>query len=157
MAVSIWEGKKADALIEAITQRFGIVGLSESAKQALLNCLDHLAWADEDGQLYYDALEDALNEQAGLVRISANFNQGTTAIYPSTPINDLKAYLTVTAYYNNGSSTQITDYALSGTLTTGTSTITVSKGQKTDTFDVIVSASPYIYDWSAMNPGHCWR
>lgn len=35
-------------------------GLSDAAKTALLNCFQHVAWIDEHGQTYYDALEDAL-------------------------------------------------------------------------------------------------
>ena len=36
-------------------------GLSEGAKTALLACFEHVAWVDGNGQLYYDALERALN------------------------------------------------------------------------------------------------
>lgn len=35
-------------------------GLSEDAKTALLACFRHVAWTDEHGQDYYDALESAL-------------------------------------------------------------------------------------------------
>jgi len=35
-------------------------GLQEDAKQALLACFEHVAWTDEHGQDYYDALESAL-------------------------------------------------------------------------------------------------
>lgn len=34
---------------------------SEDFKQALLDCFEHVAWIDENGQDYYDALEEALN------------------------------------------------------------------------------------------------
>lgn len=37
-------------------------GLTEAAKIALLNCLAHVAWIDEHGQDYYDALYNALYE-----------------------------------------------------------------------------------------------
>lgn len=36
-------------------------GLSAAAKQALLNIFQHVAYVDENGQTYYDALETALN------------------------------------------------------------------------------------------------
>lgn len=35
-------------------------GLNDAAKEALLACLEHVAWTDEHGQDYVDALEDAL-------------------------------------------------------------------------------------------------
>ena len=36
-------------------------GLSNRAKNALLDCFAHVAWIDDQGQTYYDELEDALN------------------------------------------------------------------------------------------------
>jgi hypothetical protein len=37
-----------------------VPGLSSEAKDALLACFEHVAWIDEHGQDYYDALESAL-------------------------------------------------------------------------------------------------
>ena len=37
-----------------------IEGISDAAKTALLACFEHVAWIDDDGQDYYDALEEAL-------------------------------------------------------------------------------------------------
>ena len=54
-------------------------------------------------------------------------------------MDSLKANLTVTANYSNSTTATITDYELSGTLTVGTSVITVTYGEKTTTFDVMVS------------------
>ena len=113
-------------------------GLSEEAKVALLDCFEHVAWLDEHGQTYYDNLYDALYPDTGLESITAVFTQGSLVVYPSTPLSDLKAYLVVTGYYKDGSSGRVTDYALTGTLTTGTSTITVTADGKTTTFDVAV-------------------
>ena len=76
-----------------------------------------------------------------LKSISATFNQGSTAVYTSTSLNELKSMLTVTATYSDNSTRTITDYKLSGVLTVGASTITVTKGGLTATFDVIVSES----------------
>lgn len=133
------DAKKTGDEITALRDDLEQKGLSEDAKVALLNCFSHVVWIDEHGQDYYDALEDALYPEIGLVSISAVFTQGSTVIYPSTPLNDLKAYLVVTGYYNNGTSETITDYALAGTLEVGTSTITVTKEGKTTTFTVNVS------------------
>ena len=76
-----------------------------------------------------------------LTGISAVYTQGSTIIYPTTPLNDLKAGLTVTATYNTGAPQQVTAYSLSGTLSAGTSTITVTFEGKTTTFTVTVTVS----------------
>lgn len=53
-------------------------------------------------------------------------------------LDTLRQYLTVTATLYDSSTVIVTEYTLSGTLAEGTSTITVSYGGKTDTFDVTV-------------------
>ena len=103
---------------------------------AFLTCFQKVAWIDTHGQDYYDALYEALYPDTGLVRITAVFTQGSAVIYPDTPINNLKAYLTVTGYYEDGTLKHISDYSLSGTLITGTSVITVLKEGKTTIFNV---------------------
>lgn len=122
-------------------------GLSNDVKTALLACFDHVAWSGTGCQSYYDALESALYPNTGLVRIEAVFTQGSAVVYPTTPLNDLKAYLVVTGYYSNGTSRVITDYTLFGTLATGTSTVTVAREGKTTTFNVTVSAPYWDYEW----------
>lgn len=119
-------------------------GLSEDAKVALLACFQHVAWIDEHGQDYYNALESALYPETGLVRIEATFTQGSAVVTEGDDVNTLKAYLVVTGYYNDGTSKTETYYSLSGTLTAGTSIITVSKEGKTTTFNVTVTALPAI-------------
>ena len=59
-------------------------------------------------------------------------------------LDDLKQYLTITANYSNGTTKTVTDYTLSGTLTVGVSTITVSYNEKTTTFDVTVAEEPKV-------------
>lgn len=121
-------------------------GLSDEAKTALLDCFAHVAWVDEHGQDYYDALEDALYSVSELTSITAVFNQGSAIIYDTDTLDTLKQYLTVTANYSDGTTQTVTNYALSGTLTEGTSTITASYGGKTDTFEVTVTDS-LLYSW----------
>ena len=43
------------------------LGLSDDVKTALLDCFSHIAWTDEHGQDYVDALENALYPETGLV------------------------------------------------------------------------------------------
>ena len=76
-----------------------------------------------------------------LSSISAVYTQGSTVVYPSTSLNSLKGNIVVTATYSDNSNATITDYALSGTLNVGTSTITVTYQGKTTTFTVNVTES----------------
>ena len=135
--------------------------ISEAVKQALLNCFQNVAWANANGQTYVDALEDALYPPANLVSITAVFNQGDNIIYDSDSLDDLKQYLTVTANFDDGTNRTVTTYVLSGTLATGTSTITVTYGDKTATFTVTVThaapnTNPVItdYDKRLANTGN---
>ena len=137
-----------DEAIEEIGQSGG--GITEAVKQALLNCFAHVAWIDDQGQTYYDALEDALYPPANLVSISAVYTQSGT-VYDNQTLDSLKADLVVTASWDDSSTTTLSadDYSLSGTLETGTSVITVSYNGKTDTFNVTVThyVTPPLYEW----------
>ena len=114
-------------------------GLTEDIKQALLDCFENVAWINDDGQSYYDALEDALYPTAYLVSIDAVYTQSGT-VYETDSLDSLKADLVVTAHMSDGTTQTVTTYTLSGTLATGTSTITVAYGGKTTTFSVVVTA-----------------
>ena len=76
--------------------------------------------------------------------ISASYTQGSTIIYPSTNLDSLKTNLVVTATYSDDSTATISssNYSLSGSLSVGTSIITVSYSDKTATFNVTVSKEP---------------
>lgn len=78
---------------------------------------------------------------ATLVSISAVYTQSGT-VYTTDSLDSLKSDLVVTATYDNSSTATVpsADYTLSGTLTEGTSTITVTYGGKTTTFNVTVTA-----------------
>ena len=75
-----------------------------------------------------------------LTSISAVYTQSGT-VYDTDTLDSLKTDLVVTAHYDNSTTSTVasTDYTLSGTLTAGTSTITVSYGGKTTTFNVTVT------------------
>ena len=115
-------------------------GMTDNVKTALMNLVNHLAWDDDDptGQTYITALYNALYPPADLVSISAVYTQ-SGAIYESNTLDDLKDDLVVTALMSDQTTRPVTDYTLSGTLTEGTSTITVSYSGKTTTFNVTVS------------------
>lgn len=119
--------------------------MSADVIQALLDCFQNVAWANGNGQTYYDALYDALTAEepepsAELSSISAVFTQGNNVVYSVDSLDYLKTMLTVTALYSDSSTRTVTGYTLSGTLSAGTSTITVSYGGKTTTFTVTVTA-----------------
>lgn len=128
-----------ETILESSTGLTINVGISDSIKVALLNCFDHVAWADDQGQTYYDALYDALYPTKTLMSISAVYTQGGT-VYDIDTLDDLKADLVVTGHYDDFTTEAITTYTLSGSLTAGTSTITVIYLGKTTTFDVTVTA-----------------
>ncbi len=196
-------------------------GLSSDAKAALLDCFRNCAWANSNGQTYYNALRHALyttewavfnslsnctsSNMSGSVakgasytatieanlgytltgatvlitmndvditssvysngtiqiasvtgdlnitiiavelavtRINAVYTQSRT-VYTDDDLDSLKDDTVVTATFSNGSTSVISssEYNLSGTLTAGTSTITVSYKTVTTTFNVLVSAS----------------
>lgn len=129
-------------------------GLSTDLKAAMDQIAQKVAYIDDDGQDYYDALHSALYPPANLSYISAVYTQ-SGAVYVNTPLDDLKPYIVVTAHYSNGTTATVTSYTLSGTLTVGTSVITVSYGGKTTTVNVTVSEAPdtrvKLYDWNFKN------
>ena len=120
-------------ITQAITNRLW----SDEVKTALLQIAQKVAYIDADGQDYYDALYDALYPPVGLDSISAVFDSSAT-IYNTDTLDDLKQYLTVTAYYSSGDSEVVDSYTLSGSMDAGTQTITVAYGGKTTTFTVTV-------------------
>lgn len=122
----------------------GGTGLTNDIKQALLQIAQKVAYIDEDGQDYYDDLYDALYPPANLVSISAVYTQSGT-VYETDSLDSLKTDLVVTAHYDDSTSQTVTTYVLSGTLTEGTSTITVTYSGKTTTFTVIVTAETILY------------
>ena len=75
------------------------------------------------------------------IQAVVNIPQEVT-ITTSTQLEDLKQYIVVNGEYDDGSSKEITEYELQGTLTTGTSTITIVATENesiTTTFDVTVA------------------
>ena len=95
--------------------------------------------------MWTDLIEGEIYEvkaPAVQIGISAVFTQGDTTIYEGLSVDSLKSMLVVTKVYNDNTTEVTNDYTLSGTLTVGTSTITVSNGTFTATFNVTVSEMP---------------
>ena len=115
--------------------------LTDEIKLALLNCIAHVAWSGTDGEDYYTDLYNALYPSVSPVSISAVYTQSGT-VYPYYSLDQLKSDLVVTVHYSDSTSAVTNAYTLSGTLAEGTSTITVTYGALTTTFNVTVTASP---------------
>lgn len=125
-------------------------GMSADFKAALENLLSKVAYIDSNGQSYLNALHAAMYPPANLISISAVYTQSGT-VYDNQTLDDLKTDLVVTANYNDGSSSEVTAYSLSGSLIEGTSTITVTYEEETSSFNVTVThyerPIEYLYDW----------
>ncbi len=88
-----------DIIVSAIKK-----GLSNSVKEALLNCFSNVAWTTEDGQQCYDALHDALyNDSALVVDIDVDYSGDSVEIGVQT--NTLPV---VTVFYDDGTIEEIT-------------------------------------------------
>ena len=113
-------------------------GLSEDVKQALLQIASKVAYVDEHGQEYYDDLYSAF--YPSVTSISCVYTQSGT-VYSTDSLDSLKTDLVVTVHYSDGKTSTLSssDYGLSGNLTTGTSTIIVTYGNFTTTFEVLVT------------------
>lgn len=111
--------------------------LSAATKAALLQIAEKVAYIDENGESYYNALYAALTSQT-VVSITAVYTQSGN-VYTSDSLNSLKNDLVVTAYYDDSTSADVTSACtLSGELTVGTSTITATYQEMTATFTVTV-------------------
>lgn len=104
---------------------------------------NYLPFTSADGGKKWDNLITSLRGGASeepdtptdvtLTSISATYNGGE--VDTGTALTDLTG-ITVTATYSDGTTKEVTDYTLSGTITEGSNTITVSYGGKTTTFTV---------------------
>ena len=91
---------------------------------------------------------DGGESEVTLSSITATYTQGSTVVYPSTSLDSLKNNLVVKANYSDSSQATLnsSDYSLSGTLSVGSSTITVTYSGKTTTFTVNVIEEPEIVE-----------
>lgn len=113
-------------------------GLTADLKAALDQLAQKVAYIDEDGQDYYDALHSALYPPANLSSITCVYTQSGT-VYDTDSLDSLKSDLVVTAHFSDSTTQIITSYTLSGSLTEGTSIVTVTYGGKSTTFNVTVT------------------
>lgn len=126
-------------LSELKSQISSKTGLSDAIKNALKLLADTVAYENtEVGITTRNAVYSAL-DAVNVVSLSATYEQ-SDSIYTHNELDDLRQYLTVTATYDNGMSSQISTYTLVGELTAGTPVITVEYEGETATF------TPTVYE-----------
>lgn len=113
-------------------------GIPYDIKQAIDSVLQNVAFKNNYGYSSVLSLIHAWATNIELLSISASYDQSTT-VYEGSSLDVLKPDLTVTAHFDNGTTATVSNYALSGELTVGTSVITVSYLGKTTTFNVTVA------------------
>lgn len=139
-AVAATEGDSYSAIITA-DQMYSLDGATVSIT---MGGIDITSIAYSNGSIDISAVTGAIVITIAAVAvtvesISAVYTQSGT-VYDTDTLDSLKSDLVVTATYSDSSTATVpsADYTLSGTLTAGTSTITVTYGGKTDTFNVTV-------------------
>lgn len=101
-----------------------------------------------------DTISVVVSAPASVIGITATFAQGANDdYYAIDPLEMLKWNLVVTKDYSDNTAVVLRDdeYTLSGTLTVGTSTVTATYGNYTDTFNVTVSANPLPTGYTMYN------
>lgn len=117
-------------------------GISDNAIVALLDCFQRVAWTDQESQSYYDALEEALYAgRRKLASISATYTATGHTVYPWDTLDSLRPYVIVTAIYNDGTTKTVSDYNLTGDLTSSTSIVEVAYSGKTTQVSVTVDST----------------
>lgn len=138
------DAKAAGDAISALSVGLSNSLLSNDIKQTLLLIVSKIAFLDGDMD-YYNLLNEAFYPSVVLDSISVVYTQ-TGTVYDTDSIESLEDDLIVTAYYSDSTSSRVmTGYTMSGTLTPGTSTITVTYGNKTAEFDVTVTEDTALY------------
>ena len=123
----------------SVAQRINITGIHNSTDYTDLTSVITVSSANVNPQQVTVTIKN-IDTEKKVSSIAAVYTQGDTVVYPSTPLSSLRGNLKVTATYSDNTSSTVTGYTLSGTLSEGTSTITVTYQGKTATFSVIVSA-----------------
>ena len=119
-------------------------GIPYAVKLALDNIIQNVAFKNDDVYSADLATVHAWATSINVTSISAVYTQGGT-VYDTDSLDDLKADLVVTANYDNGTSSVVSGYTLSGNLDSATSTITVTYEDKTTTFTVNVTLPVFDY------------
>lgn len=131
--------KTGDEISELKSAISSITGVPIPVKRAMDTLFQNMAFDDDTGYETELSLIHAWATEVNLVSISATYRQ-SGEVYTTTSLDSLKSDLVVTASYSDSSSAVLptTAYTLSGTLTEGTSYVTVTYEGKTTSFAVTV-------------------
>lgn len=121
MPVSIWEGAKADALIEAVNGS-NDSGISNDVKVALMNVLRHVGFKDENGDTYLADLEEALDADESSSNVKPIFELESP--FSSTGSNSIDTGVTIEQGKNY---TMLIDFTPTGAASTTTTLIFSNK------------------------------
>lgn len=83
---------------------------------SLLELLKHVKYDDNLGPSYQETLRKAIYATGKAESIKVTLNLGSDTIYNVDKLDKLKNYLTVIAWYGDGSASEIHNYSLSGKL-----------------------------------------
>ena len=148
------DAKKTGDEITSIKQDLSeiVPGLSDEAKEALLACFEHVAWIDEHGQDYYDALETALHPSE-YPKITAVYTP-SGIIYNVDDVDSIKQNLVVTYFETESDSGTVlssSQYSLSGVLQAPSCVITAIYQSVMASFTVSVQDIYNQYQWDYPN------
>lgn len=128
MAVNIWEGAKADALIEAVNGSKDS-GISNDVKVALMNVLRHVGFKDENGDTYLADLEEALDADESSSNAHPIFELESP--FSSTGSNSIDTGVTIEQGKNY---TMLIDFTPTGAASTTTTLIFSNQHSSDHTF-----------------------
>ena len=133
----------AQAVVDYLTENPVEGGMTKTEKDLILSLFRNAVYTSGNMGNTLTQLESLWNGSEApdepdepvvtLTRISATYSGGDVAV--GTAVSALTG-IVVTAHYSDGSSKTVTGYTLSGTITEGSNTITVSYSGKTTTFTV---------------------
>jgi hypothetical protein len=103
-----------------------------------LQALRYSAYADENINLLYQEIDEIINPPVDVASITAVYDNTQQIVYNTDSIDYLKQALTVTATYSDETTGIITDYTLTGEMSGGLQTFTVTYRGKTTTFNAII-------------------
>ena len=104
---------------------------------ALISIFKDIPYINGDSEKYINEIKSLLEDKnKSLMSISAIYNAGSHTVYPWDTLDSLRDYLTVTAYYDDGTNDTVVDYAIFGSLSAANSIVTV--GYLTRTINVTI-------------------